>query len=305
MDPGKYVLAVSGGVDSMVLLDILAKKVTDKETTNYNLQPTTYNLGLVVAHFNHGIRADSAEDEALVAAAAKKYGLTLEIGWEKLGADASEAAAREARYKFLNLVKRNHRADAIITAHHQDDLIETAIINILRGTGPRGLMAMANNPEVIRPLLKVSKLEILDYAQKNKIVWREDSTNQDEKYLRNYIRKNILAGLPYMQRQALFSHINKAGGAQAELAGIVKLLAGQLQANGQIDRQQFISLPNDLGRELVVHWLRGLGFADFDKKTIERVQMYIKTAQGGTRHNIGGGLWLVVDSGKARFEASK
>lgn len=286
---GKYVLAVSGGVDSMVLLDLLSKLP---------------DVSLVVAHFNHGIRADSAKDETLVTAAAKKYDLALELGHGNLGADASEATAREARYKFLNLVKQNHQADAIITAHHQDDLIETAVINILRGTGPRGLAAMANNPNVLRPLLGVPKPTILAYAQKNKITWHEDSTNQDEKYLRNYIRKNILAGLSDKQRQAFVSHICAAGGVRAELAGIIKLLANQLLTNGQIDRQHFITLPNDLGRELVAHWLRNLGYADFDKKTIERAQMYIKTARAGTRHNIGGGLWLVVGPGKVRFEPS-
>jgi tRNA(Ile)-lysidine synthase len=134
---GRYVVAVSGGVDSVVLLDLLTKT----------------NNQLTVAHFNHGIRQDSAKEEALVKQLAKRYGLEIKIGNGKLGLEASEETARKARYDFLESVRQKHQADAIITAHHQDDLIETALINLLRGTGPHGLIAIAKNPNILRPLL--------------------------------------------------------------------------------------------------------------------------------------------------------
>src|SRR5258708_37503607 len=95
--PGKYILAVSGGVDSMVLLDLLSKKP---------------DVELVVAHFNHGIRADSNLDEELVEKAAQKHGLFHEVGYGKLGAGASEETAREASYKFLKSAARKHKANA-------------------------------------------------------------------------------------------------------------------------------------------------------------------------------------------------
>src|SRR4051812_31887046 len=108
---GKYILAVSGGVDSMVLLDLLARKP---------------GIELVVAHFDHGIRPDSKKDEVLVRKAAASYGVAFEPGQGNLGPAASEATARQARYHFLDEVLTKHQALKIITAHHQDDAIETA-----------------------------------------------------------------------------------------------------------------------------------------------------------------------------------
>src|SRR5690606_5271626 len=102
--PGKYVVAVSGGVDSMVLLDLLRQKP---------------KLELIVAHFDHGIRPDSAEDRKLVQRVAKHYDLPFVYAEGKLGPKASEALAREARYAFLRRVQAEQGAEAIITAHHQ------------------------------------------------------------------------------------------------------------------------------------------------------------------------------------------
>jgi len=309
--PGKYILAVSGGVDSMVLLDILAKQVTgdrlqvadrNRNSDSRNLQPLTSKLEVVVAHFDHGIRPDSAKDGELVAAAAAQYKLPFELGTAKLGSQASEATARTARYKFLQSLQKKHRADLIITAHHQDDLIETAIINILRGTGPRGLTAMANNPNVLRPLLHVPKKDILAYAKTQKIKWREDPTNQDDKYLRNYVRKNIISKLNQSQRVDLLKNLQAVGGNQTELDNILELLSAQVSDEGQINRQEFIGLSGELGRELISHWLKQRGISDYDQKTIERLYVAIKTAQPGTRQNIGKHLWLVINHDNARFE---
>src|SRR5438445_4950610 len=114
--PGSYAVAVSGGVDSVVLLDILAKRD---------------DLELAVAHFDHGIREDSVEDRHFVEGLAKNYGLPFIYEEGSLGPKSSEAEAREARYKFLRQAQKKAGAKAIITAHHQDDLLETAILNML------------------------------------------------------------------------------------------------------------------------------------------------------------------------------
>src|SRR5438132_889977 len=123
LEPGTYIVAVSGGVDSMVLLDLLRTKP---------------ELKLIVAHYDHGMRPNSTADRQLVQAVSKHHGLTFIYDQGKLG-NASEATARRARYDFLHQVREASQARAIITAHHQDDLLETAILNILRGTGRRGL----------------------------------------------------------------------------------------------------------------------------------------------------------------------
>ena len=166
----KYVVAVSGGVDSVVLLDILSK------------QP---DLELIVAHFDHGVRFDSGIDAIFVAGLAKKYGLKFELKREELGPDVSEDVARTRRYDFLRSVAKKHNAQ-LVTAHHADDVIETIAINLLRGTGWRGLAVL--DSDVVRLLTGVKKSEIIDYANDHKLMWHDDSTNFENKYLRNRVR---------------------------------------------------------------------------------------------------------------------
>lgn len=171
---GKYVLAVSGGVDSVVLLDILSKLP---------------NLELIVAHFDHGIRQESSDDEIFVSNLAKNYGLEYESRRENLGENTSEDLARKRRYLFLNEITDKYQAK-LITAHHADDVIETIAINIIRGTGWRGLAAM--DSDVIRPMTHVMKSEIVNYAKSNNLDWREDITNSSDDYLRNKIRRQTM-----------------------------------------------------------------------------------------------------------------
>src|SRR3989344_5293986 len=114
-----YIVAVSGGVDSVVLLDMLIKQ---KE----------HNL--VVAHFDHGIRVDSDADARFVWELAKKYELSFEVRREELGDAASENTARSHRYAFLRDIAKKYSA-TIVTAHHADDVVETIAINLTRGTG--------------------------------------------------------------------------------------------------------------------------------------------------------------------------
>lgn len=287
---GKYIVAVSGGVDSMVLLDVLLK------------QP---GIELIVAHFNHGIRVDSDTDERLVAELARKNGVPIESGWGRLGADASEEQARDARYKFLNDVKARHRADGIVTAHHQDDLIETAVINLLRGTGPRGLVAMDKNKKIIRPLLNTPKSEIIKYAIENKITWHEDSTNEDPKYLRNYIRLKLMPKMNTASRQKILKSIDDISDLQDESEELVQRLSEEIRRKELIDRAKFINLPSEISVQLVTYWLRQCGVKGFDKKTVSRLYLTIKTAKPGTRHNVAQGVWLQVGAKTAEFSANR
>lgn len=277
---GKYVLATSGGVDSMVLLELLGE---------------IPGVELVVTHFNHGIRPDSGLDEKLVATVAQKKGLELEVGHGHLGKDASEAEARSARYEFLESVKLKHGAKSIITAHHQDDLIETAILNILRGSGRRGMSAISQNPNIVRPLLGYSKNEILNYAQKNKVVWREDSTNQDEVYLRNYIRRNIVPKLTNAQRTNFLENADKVAKTGFKIDQIIATLSRSVNHTDKINRYEFSLLHNEIGRELVMVWLRDLGIRQFDKRNIEKLSMTLKTAKAGTIHPVTKGAELAVE----------
>jgi tRNA(Ile)-lysidine synthase len=148
LEPGVYVVAVSGGVDSVVLLNMLSMQS---------------DLKLVVAHYDHGTRKDSENDRHFVDNLAKTYHLPFVFDMGTLGYDASEAIARTYRYQFLEKVRTATGARAILTAHHQDDLLETMFINVLRGTGRKGISPMQTNTYVTRPLLGMTKQMLLDY----------------------------------------------------------------------------------------------------------------------------------------------
>lgn len=286
---GKYVIAVSGGVDSIALLDLTSK---------------LNGLELVVAHFNHGIRPDSDEDEEFVIQATKRYGLPIEVGRGHLGANTSEEKAREARYQFLKEVQRQYNADAIMTAHHQDDLIETAILNLLRGTGRRGLSAISDNPAILRPLLHLPKKEILKYAGSHNLKWREDSSNQDIQYLRNYIRHQIVPKLDKRQRQELLSHLDNLGQTNKILNQEIANLSQKIGNKHTINRTKFISLPAEVGNEVLAHILREAGIRQFDKKTIERLAAVIKTSRPGTRADVINGAFLEMTASGALLRTS-
>ncbi|HSX34521.1 MAG TPA: tRNA lysidine(34) synthetase TilS [Candidatus Saccharimonadales bacterium] len=264
--PGKYVVAVSGGVDSMALLHRLVQEP---------------GLELVAAHFEHGIRADSDEDRKLVQTQAERYGLPFVFARGNLGAGASEATARTARYNFLEQVRAAQGAAAIITAHHQDDAIETALINMLRGTGPRGLAGLQSTDAVVRPLLTVPKIDIQMYARAHDITWREDSTNADERYLRNYLRRRVLPKMSVSQRGQLIKHIHNAA---ATRAAIERELAPHTSTL-ELDRAWFIALPYDVSTEAMAAWLRRWQLP-FDRKAIHRLTVFAKTAAPGKRADI-------------------
>lgn len=280
--PGAYVLAVSGGVDSMVLLDVLAARP---------------ELKLIVAHFDHGARADSTEDRRLVQAASAAHNLAYIYDEGHLGAAASEATARTARYAFLRRVMHEQHARAIITAHHQDDVLETAILNLLRGTGRKGLSSLQSNDEIVRPLLGVPKSALLAYARAHDLRWREDSTNADDHYLRNYVRHNVVPRLGADGRVQLLAHIARARELNATIDA---LLDSELPASNELGSAWFVELPYDVSVEIMAAWLRRHGVS-FDRRSLHRLVVAAKTLPSGKRVNISSRWWLIIDKGILRL----
>lgn len=250
-----YIVAVSGGVDSVVLFHLLI--------TSHNFIPTN----LIVAHFDHGMRSDSAEDKALVRNMAEQAGCSFESGQGILGKNASEATAREVRYKFLRSIQEKYRAKAIITAHHQDDLLETVVLNMLRGSGRRGYTSLRSSEFLVRPLLQTAKTDITTYAKKNKLVWREDSTNSDETYRRNYIRKRIMPKLTQPARKTLLSMLDKQEVINDEMDSILDLYV----ATDTLPRNFLLNFSYKERCEILASWLRKHQLFSFDRLLIERL----------------------------------
>ena len=271
-------VAVSGGVDSVVLLHLL--------TTSH--QPSA--VSLVVAHFDHGMRPDSAGDRRFVQSLAEKYGLPFRYETGQLGSGASEATAREVRYAFLRSELQTQGAQAILTAHHQDDALETAVINMLRGTGRKGLTSLRDQADVRRPLLRYSKQDILDYARRHQLSWREDSSNHDQTYLRNYVRHSLLPKLSAADRKKLLALIVNTGETNQELDA---LLDAHLEGS-ELNRAWFAQLPHDVAREVMASWLRHHAVRNFDRKSLERLVVGAKVARPGAQLDVAQGWTLSI-----------
>ncbi len=260
----KYIVAVSGGVDSVVLLDIMRKAPQHE---------------IIVAHFDHGIREDSARDAQFVQALARKHGYHFETLREELGETASEALARERRYAFLRALAKKHDA-RIITAHHLDDLVETVTINLQRGTGWRGLAAL--DSDIVRPLIDMPKEDIIAYAKGNKLIWREDSTNASDAYLRNRIRRKASL-IPHdhkRQLRALHSH-------QKVLKREIEDESRQLIGDGpEYSRYFFTNAPKQVSLEC----LRVITKGKLTRPQLVRSLLAIKTAAAGSNYEAGSGV---------------
>ena len=188
------IVGVSGGYDSMVLLDLLVEL------------KDALKIEIIVAHVNHMLRGPEADgDEAHVRDYAIEHGLdfvlerrSMEELAEREGI-SSEDAGRRIRYEFFYGLADRYKNAVIAVAHNKNDQVETILLNLLRGTGLKGLTGMKyKSDSIIRPLLNISRAEIEEYAEQKGIVHREDSTNQENIYRRNSIRNELI---PFITRE--------------------------------------------------------------------------------------------------------
>lgn len=178
------IVAVSGGIDSCVLLNLLY----------------TNGYSCVIVHCNFSLRNEESDnDERFVKELATKYKYEIVVKKFDTSKYANEngisiqMAARELRYGFFEDVRQKYNCKVIATAHHADDNIETLFINLIRGTGLKGISGIpVKNKNIVRPLLFATRNEIFEFAKLNNIEWREDSSNKSVKYMRNKIRHNLL-----------------------------------------------------------------------------------------------------------------
>ena len=182
------VIAYSGGVDSQVLLHALAKLKQAKKFPNI----------ITICHVNHGLSENASTWQNFAEQAGQKLNLPFvacQVNVKKQAQQSLEALAREARYQALQSVYNEQ--SLIITGHHRDDQAETFLLALKRGAGLKGLSAMAaetmqGKDTLIRPLLNISRVEIVNYANDNKLNWVEDESNSDTRFDRNFIRQKIM-----------------------------------------------------------------------------------------------------------------
>lgn len=243
----KKILAVSGGVDSMVMLDMIycSRKYASGD--------------IIVAHFDHGIRTNSKLDAEFAQRKAEEYGLEFRLGKAELGAKASEAVARMARYNFLDNIDP---FATVFTAHHLDDLIETVAINFVRGTGWRGLSGL-DRAGVYRPFLEsnalyepMDKTTIMEYAAKRNLEFREDQTNSSDEYLRNRIRHQMNnLPLSFEQKLQIYELWKKQKNLKNEIDQVIAELLPE--KGGTWEREWFKELDkNELGKKVALELLR-------------------------------------------------
>ena len=193
----KLLIAISGGLDSVVLYHIL----------------TSLNFDISLAHCNFNLRGKESDlDEEFVNNLSQKTSNQIFIksfDTEKYSKDnklSTQIAARELRYTWFQELVEKHNFDYILTAHHADDNLETFLINLTRGTGLEGFTGIPKiNGNIVRPLLPFSREEILKYAKENKIEWREDASNASTKYTRNKLRHQVIPVLKEINPSLLSS----------------------------------------------------------------------------------------------------
>jgi tRNA(Ile)-lysidine synthase len=238
---------------------------------------------VIVAHVNHGIRKDATEDANMVRHIAMSHNLQYEEIDLALGENTSEEEARKARYDFLRHLRKKYNAIAIITAHHRDDMLETAIINMLRGTGWRGLSSLRSTPEIIRPFLAIPKVELVEYAKVHNLQWRHDSTNDDTRYLRNRVRHTLVPKMSQKQRDELYQYIVRQNDLTAKIDDEARLWLEQnvISQNFRplLPRYPFIMMPQHVAHELLQTVLRRTVGKSATRPLVDRALLFVKVAK--------------------------
>ena len=256
----KILVACSGGLDSIVLLHLLQK----------------IGLTLGVAHCNFKLRgAHSDADLSFIETIAGNLGVPVFTTvfdtkrYAKTQGVSTQVAARELRYEWFYSTANTNGYDRIATGHHADDDLETFFINLSRVTGLRGLTGIASNTEqLIRPLLPFSRAQIMQFAKKEELFWREDSSNSTRDYLRNKLRLDVIPAFKGVNKTVLQNfqqtqqHLKESQALLEDYITLVtKLVVSHTDAGYEIDSKQLQALPNT--NTLLFELLYPYGFTDF------------------------------------------
>ena len=284
----RYLIGVSGGRDSIALLHLLV-------ASGYK--------DLVVCHLNHQLRgASSRGDARFVEKVARNLKLDCEIGSTDVGALAKrsklsiETAARFARFAFFVEAARRRRCSMIFLAHHADDLVETALLNLFRGASPGGMAAMRKisvhrisktKLTILRPLLGVWRSEINSYIGERHLEFREDATNAVLHSSRNKIRHRILPDIENQFGRDVRKTIWRAAQIWSEEEAVLdSLVFSQMTPGTHLAVAALGKMPVALQRRAILRWLRAREVAEISFDIVERVRSLIEPGTKAAKVNL-------------------
>jgi len=300
----RYLVGVSGGRDSVALLHwLVANGYRD----------------LVVCHFNHQLRGRASDADArFVQKLAGNLGLPAVVAQtdvKKLAAKRKmsiETAARFARFRFFAETARRRRCDTLLLAHHADDLVETFLLNLLRGAGSTGLAGIRESSQhqvgavqlrVIRPLLRVWRNDIDGYVRKHRLAFREDASNARLGPLRNRIRLRVIPFLEKTVGRGIRQNIWRTAMIVAEEEQFFSELLPDVEAKAdQMALRPLRQMAVALQRRTLHKWLRNADVADIGFDLIERVRGMLDVAAGVARTNLPRNRYVRRRAGKLYLE---
>ncbi len=311
--PGAGILlAVSGGLDSVALLHAL------------HAISSRHGLKLSVGHVNHGLRgAQSEADARFVRELAAGLGLACRVrevepaaarrGGPSRSRPSPQEAARRLRYAALRELAREAGASHVATAHHADDQAETVLLRLLRGSGPDGLAGIPERSadgRVVRPLLRVTRGQILAFARERGLAWREDASNESDAYARNRLRRRWLPGLAREFNPRLLRAIADLAEAQRRDSEWMGALVEREVAARLVPETGWLAiatggwegLPEALARRVARAALARCGAGrEVTRVHLERMLRFLRRGRPRTRLELPGGLRLVRDAGGFRL----
>lgn len=262
----RLVVGLSGGADSVALLHVLQRIQSGQ------------SFQLSACHVHHGYGPDAAQNQYRDQAAefcqnlCKQWKVEFHCAISD-GLLESEEQLRNFRYQQL----RNLKVDYIVMAHHQDDLLETRLLRLIRGTGMQGLQAMKNESHgVLRPFLSISRTEIVDYLQQNQVSWLQDPSNSNTDFLRNWLRQDWLPQLEARQPGSLKS---LSRSLQHILREETPLPADLWLSGPALSLPVFLSLSVTQQKSVLASYLLSLGHKDFTRAQLEEVIKHLDKKQ--------------------------